>query len=131
MSQLKCVMVMVVGMGLCMVYLIEYWFKFFVEVVGCVLIDYVIECLVDVGVEKIVINVYYKVELLIEYFVGWSEVEFIIFDECGEFFEMGGGIVKVFYYFQDRFFFVYNSDFVWIELGVFNFKCMVKEWDDM
>ena len=130
MTQPKSAMVMAAGMGSRMAHLTEHRPKPLVEVGGRALIDYAIERLVEAGVEKIVINVHYKAELLIDHFAGRTEAEFVISDERGELLETGGGIVKALDHFEDQPFFVHNSDSVWIETGAPNLTRMAQEWDD-
>lgn len=61
---------------------------------GKLLIDYVFDWLIVVGVKCVVVNVYYLVSMLEVYLIDWFlSIEIMVFDECVWLMEMGGGFV--------------------------------------
>lgn len=86
-----------------------------IKLAGKALIDHVIEGLIDVGVEKIVVNVHYLADQLEDHLSKYTAPEIIISNERREILDTGGGAAKALPLFGDEPFFIHNSDTVWIE----------------
>ena len=110
----KQAMILAAGFGTRMRHLTENTPKPMVEVAGQPLIDYAIQALELVGVEKIVINVSYKAEVIVEYLKNHSSSE-IIFVYEKEPMETGGGIANALPHFNNQPFFCVNSDVIWLD----------------
>lgn len=86
-----------------------------VEVAGKRLIDYALDALAAVGVERAVVNVHYRAELIEQHLKTRTRPEILISDERGELLETGGGIVKALPLLGDAPFVLVNSDTLWID----------------
>lgn len=107
--KLNLVMYFVVGMGIWMWFLIVNCFKLLVNVVGKLLIDYVIQFGQNVGLMNVVVNVYYLVDMVEKYvFQGVC-----VFDEWGGLLDMGGGLKVVLLLLIGDIVFIMNMDVVW------------------
>ena len=110
----KQAMILAAGLGTRMRNLTQNIPKPMVEVAGKPLIDYSISALELVGVEKIVINISYKAEIIKDYLKNHSSSEIILVHEQ-EPLETGGGIANALAHFNDTPFFCINSDVIWFD----------------
>jgi N-acetyl-alpha-D-muramate 1-phosphate uridylyltransferase len=109
-------MIMAAGLGTRMRPLTNDRPKPMVIVAGKPLIDHAIDRLVAAGVNTIVVNVHYRAELLKEHLRRRSDgVKIHISEETDELLGTGGGVVKAMHYFEQKPFFIHNSDSIWIE----------------
>lgn len=100
-----------------------------VEVLGRSLIDRVLDRLVQVGVERAVVNVHYLADL-IEVHVGKRAAPAItISDERRQLLDTGGGVVRALAHLGDEPFYHLNSDSIWIEGARPNLEVLAERWN--
>lgn len=100
-----------------------------VEVLGRSLIDRVLDRLVQVGVERAVVNVHYLADL-IEVHVGKRAAPAIsISDERKRLLDTGGGVVRALPLLGSEPFFHLNSDSIWIEGARPNLEVLAERWN--
>jgi MurNAc alpha-1-phosphate uridylyltransferase len=100
-----------------------------VEVAGKALIDHVLDRLADAGIERAVVNVHYRAELIERHLAGRMRPQIVISDERAELLETGGGIVKALPLLGDAAFVLVNSDTLWID-GVRPNLIRLADWFD-
>ncbi len=83
-----------------------------VEVDGAPLIDWQMELLIASGVKKIVVNVCYLKEILIDHLKQWKHRAEIIISHEDTALETGGGIKHALHHFGDELFYSLNSDVI-------------------
>jgi N-acetyl-alpha-D-muramate 1-phosphate uridylyltransferase len=115
MSSITRAMIMAAGLGTRMRPLTADRPKPLVQVRGRALIDHAIDRLVQAGITRIVVNVHYRADMLIEHLKSRRNVELQISEESDVLLGTGGGIVKALPYFEGQPFFVHNSDSIWVE----------------
>lgn len=93
------------------------------------IIDYVVERLVDVGIERIVINLHHKGQRLRDHFAGRDDVEIIFSDESESILGTGGGIAHALNHLGSDPFFVVNGDVVWFDAGRSSLVDMARRFD--
>jgi len=106
-------MVLAAGMGVRMKPLTDRIPKPLVKVGGKALIDYVLDRLDAVGVERVVINVHYLADVLERHLAGRKNI--VISDERDQILETGGGVVRALPLLGAAPFFLVNSDTIWID----------------
>ena len=106
-------MVLAAGMGARMKPLTDRIPKPLVKVGGKALIDYVLDRLDAVGVERVVVNVHHLADVLERHLAGRRNI--VISDERGQLLETGGGVVKALPLLGPAPFFLINSDTIWID----------------
>ena len=106
-------MVLAAGMGVRMKPLTDRIPKPLVKVGGRALIDYVLDRLDAVGVERVVVNVHYLADALERHLAGRPKI--VISDERDQVLETGGGVVKALPLLGPAPFFLVNSDTIWID----------------
>jgi MurNAc alpha-1-phosphate uridylyltransferase len=101
-----------------------------VEVAGRTLLDRALDRLADAGMEKVVVNVHYKGEMIREHLAKRKAPEIVYSDENDLLLETGGGIAKALPMLGGGPFVVVNSDVIWFD-GWFNaINRMAELWDD-
>jgi MurNAc alpha-1-phosphate uridylyltransferase len=120
------------GLGTRMRHLTKDIAKPMIEVAGQSLITRLIDQLIEYGVTRIVINVFYKPDLLMEHvkkhMSKYQAIEYFFSEEL-DLLETGGGIIRALEYLEDKPFFVVNGDSVFI--GEENaFSILNKHWED-
>jgi len=106
-------MVLAAGMGVRMKPLTDRIPKPLVKVGGKPMIDYVLDRLDAVGVERVVINVHYLADVLERHLAGRKNI--VISDERDQILETGGGVVRALPLLGAAAFFLVNSDTIWID----------------
>lgn len=101
-----------------------------VALAGRPLIDHVLDRLAAAGIERAVVNVHYKAEVLLGHLTERQRPDIAISDERGELLETGGGVIKARALLGDGSFLIHNSDTVWLERGVANIDRLIEAWDD-
>ncbi len=129
MSKVTRAMIMGAGLGTRMRPLTDDRPKPMVTVAGRTLIDHAIDRLVAAGVNRIVVNVHYKADVLRAHLDKRRDVEIIYSDETEKLLDTGGGVVKAMPHFTGEPFFVINSDSIWAEGGVPPLSAMQRLWD--
>ena len=130
---IKQAFILAAGLGTRMRELTKEIPKVMIEVSGQSMITRLIDQLLEHGVTKIVINVFYKADILMEHVKihmrNCPASVKVIFSREAELLNSGGGIINAVHYFDDEPFFVVNSDSVFIgQLNAFSF--LDKNWKD-
>lgn len=112
---IKRAMLLAAGLGLRMRPVSETRPKPLVMVAGRTLLDHVLDRLVEAGMERIVVNIHYRPELIREVLARRRDVEIRISDETDKLLDTGGGIAKALSHFEGEPFFTHNADSLWTE----------------
>jgi len=89
--------------------------KALVEVDSKALIDYVLDRLAAVGVERAVVNVHHFADLLQKHLAARKRPQIVISDERGMLLGTGGAVVKALPLLGDAPFFHLNADTIWVD----------------
>ena len=108
-------MIMAAGLGTRMRPLTNDRPKPLVTVAGKALIDHDLDRLVAVGVKRAVVNLHYKAGMLKKHLARRRDIEIAWSDETGELLGTGGGVAHALTQFDNKPFFILNSDSVWVE----------------
>ena len=100
-----------------------------VKVGGKPLIDYGLDRLAAVGVERAVVNVHFLAEALERHLASRQEPQIVISDERGALLGTGGGIAKALPKLGDAAFFLTNSDTLWLDGVKPNFARLADAFD--
>jgi len=111
----RSAMVLAAGLGTRMRPLTNNRPKALVEVDGKPLIDYVLDRLAAVGVERTVINVHHFADLLQRHLATRKRPAIVISDERGELLGTGGAVVKALPLLGVAPFFHLNADTIWVD----------------
>jgi MurNAc alpha-1-phosphate uridylyltransferase len=125
----KTAMVMAAGLGTRMRPLTDTMPKALVPVAGKPLIAYVIDPLVEAGVERVVVNVHAHADQLEAYLAGRRDAEFLVSDERQALLETGGGVKHAQALLGEAPIFRCNSDYVWKKPGAPALQALVDTWD--
>jgi MurNAc alpha-1-phosphate uridylyltransferase len=125
----KTAMVMAAGLGTRMRPLTDTMPKALVPVAGKPLIAYVIDPLVEAGVERVVVNVHAHADQLESYLAGRRDAEFVISDERARLLETGGGVKHARALLGEAPIFRCNSDYVWTTPGLSPMRAIAEAWD--
>lgn len=96
-----------------------------IQVAGRSMIDRILDHLDNIHIQHIVINTFYKGQMLIDHLDHDSR---IIFSQENELLDTGGGILKALPLLGDEAFFVLNGDVVWFNSE--NLNRLHELWDD-
>ena len=86
-----------------------------VKVGGKALIDYVLDRLADVGVDRAVVNVHHLADQIEQHLASRRRPKIVVSDERGALLGTGGGVIKAMPEFGGAPFFHVNSDTIWID----------------
>lgn len=125
----KTAMVMAAGLGTRMRPLTNTMPKALVPVAGKPLIAYVLDPLVEAGVERIVVNVHAHADQLEAYLRARRDAEFLISDEREALLETGGGVKHAQALLGEAPIFRCNSDYVWRKDGTPILAELIAAWD--
>jgi len=109
----KSAMVLAAGLGTRMRPITDTLPKPLIEIGGCTLLDHALDRLVEVGVERVVVNVHYKAEMVVARLAARDQPQIEISQE-DELLETGGGVAHALPLLDDCFF-VVNSDVLWLD----------------
>ncbi len=124
----KTAMVLSAGLGKRMRPLTDDRPKPMVPFMGRPLIDHALDRLADAGVERAVVNLHYKGEMIREHLAGRDDLE-IVFSEEPVLLETGGGVGNALKLLGDDPFYVVNSDAVWLNGGTDALGRLAGLWD--
>jgi len=113
MSVPKSAMVLAAGLGTRMRPISDTVPKPLVEIGGSTLLDHAIDRLALVGVERVVVNVHYKAEMVERHLATRRDLEITLSHE-DVLLDTGGGIMKALPL-LDEIFYVANSDVIWLD----------------
>jgi N-acetyl-alpha-D-muramate 1-phosphate uridylyltransferase len=122
-------MIMAAGLGTRMRPLTNEKPKPLVIVGGKALIDHAVDRLVAAGVEMVVVNLHYKADMIKEHLGARKDVEIRYSDESEGLLGTGGGVVKALANFDNRPFYILNSDSIWVEGYGTALGRMKSRWD--
>ena len=105
--------VLCAGLGRRMRPLTEERPKPLVTFLGRALIDHILDRLVGAGITRVVINVHYLADMMVEHVLRRCDLDVVISDEHDELLDTGGGIVKALPHLGPRPFLIHNADSVW------------------
>ena len=95
---------------------------------GRTMLDLALDRLVEAGIERAVVNVFYLAEQIEAHLQTRRDIEIIISRE-EELLDTGGGIVKALAHFEDKPFFSLNADLPWLDDAVPSLVRMQQKWD--
>jgi len=97
---------------------------------GKALIDHVLDRLAEVGVQRVVVNLHHKAELIEAHLKGRRTPSIIVSHERERRLDTGGGVKKALPLLGPNPFLIHNSDSVWIEGVGSNLARLMGAWDD-
>lgn len=127
MSNIKKAFVLAAGLGTRMRPITDTTPKPMIEVQGRAMIDRALDRLVEVGVEKAIVNTFYLPEIIENHLSKRSDIE-IIFSREEERLETGGGIKNALHLLGDEPFYVTSSDVIWQSKE--SLESLAKNWND-
>ncbi len=132
-AEIDTAMVLAAGLGRRMHPLTDTMPKPMVPLAERPLIDHTLDRLAETGIERAVVNVHYKAEVL-EAHIAERQAAGLgplirISDERGLLLETGGGVVKALPLLGEQPFLICNSDTTWVEAGVRNLERVIAGWD--
>ena len=127
---LKTAMVLCAGLGTRMTPDNSRLPKPLVPLAGKALIDRVLDRLADAGIERAVVNVHHKADLIERHLAGRQAPAIEISDERAVLLDTGGGVKKALPQLGPGHFLIHNADSVWIEGVGSNLTRLAAAWDD-
>jgi len=125
----KTAMVLAAGLGSRMRPLTDARPKALIEVAGKALIDHTLDRLVEVGVERAVVNVHAFADQLEAHLARRRDLEILISDERAALFETGGGVKHARALLGEAPIWVANSDYIWIDEPGGGLPEVARTWD--
>lgn len=110
----KTAMILAAGRGTRMGSLTTDRPKPLLQVAGRAIIDHVLERLTGAGVERVVVNLHHRGDMIRDHLARVNDVD-IRFSEEAELLETGGGVAKALPLLGDAPFFTVNGDVVWLD----------------
>jgi MurNAc alpha-1-phosphate uridylyltransferase len=93
------------------------------------LLDHAIDRLANAGVTRVVVNVHYRAEQIIEHLKSRQDVEILISEEA-EALETGGAVARALPLLGDEPFFVLNGDCLWLNGRSSALDRLARAWDE-
>jgi MurNAc alpha-1-phosphate uridylyltransferase len=122
-------MILAAGKGTRMGALTEQTPKPLLAVLGRPIIDYVIDRLVADGVERIVVNLHHKGDMLRARLEDRRDAEIVFSDESEALLDTGGGIAKALPQLGAEPFFVVNGDVIWFDASRSSLVELAEQFD--
>jgi MurNAc alpha-1-phosphate uridylyltransferase len=104
--------------------------KALVPLQGKALIDHVLDRHAEAGIERAVVNVHHRADLIEAHLKGRRAPRIEISDEREKLLDTGGGTKKALPHLGAAPFLIHNSDSVWIEGVGSNLGRLIEAWDD-
>jgi MurNAc alpha-1-phosphate uridylyltransferase len=123
-------MVLCAGLGTRMTSVNNKLPKPLVPLQGKPLIDHVLDRHAEAGIERVVVNVHHKADLIEAHLKGRRAPRIEISDERERLLDTGGGVKKALPLLGEGPFLIHNSDSVWIEGVGSNLGRLMGGWDD-
>ncbi|HWE16433.1 MAG TPA: nucleotidyltransferase family protein [Hyphomicrobiaceae bacterium] len=128
-AEVKTAMVLSAGLGTRMAPANSTLPKPLVQLCGKALIDHVLDRHVEAGIERAVVNVHYKADLIEAHLEGRRAPRIEISDERDRLLDTGGGVKRALPRLGPGVFLIHNSDSVWIEGVGLNLARLFDAWD--
>lgn len=125
----KTAMVLAAGLGKRMRPITDTIPKPLVAIAGKTLLDWGLDSLQQIGVEKAVINVHYLPDQIVRHVAARREPRIVISDESERLLDSAGGIVKALPELGGRPFYILNADTFWLDAGKPNLERLALAWD--
>lgn len=125
----KTAMVLSAGFGKRMRPLTDTMPKPMVPLNGIPLIGHTMNRLVDVGVERVIVNLHYLGEQIQDYLADENRLE-VVFSEEVELLETGGGVKHALPLIGSEPFYVINSDAFWLDGYENSLRRLAREWHE-
>jgi MurNAc alpha-1-phosphate uridylyltransferase len=122
-------MIFAAGLGARMRPLTDTTPKPLVSVAGKTLIDRALDDFAVAGVATAIVNVHHLADKIEAHLRARDRPRVIVSDERARLLDQGGGIKKVLPLFEQRPFFICNTDAFWIGAGVANLHALARAWD--
>ncbi|MFE0016235.1 nucleotidyltransferase family protein [Mesorhizobium sp. NPDC059054] len=122
-------MVLAAGLGKRMRPITDTIPKPLVPVAGKTLLDWGLDSLEQVGVEKAVINVHYLPDQIVRHVAIRDRPRIVISDESERLLDSAGGIVKALPELGSKPFYILNADTFWLDAGKPNLERLALAWD--
>lgn len=126
----KTAMVMAAGLGLRLRPITLSTPKPLIKVAGATLIDHALDRLVEVGVERAVINLHHLGEQIERHLKPRSAPKLEFSWEREQLLETGGGIAKALPRLSEQPFFVVNADTLWLNGPILALERLAEQWDE-
>ena len=97
---------------------------------GRPLIDHVLDRMVESGIERVVVNVHHRADLIEAHLKKRRAPRIEISDERGALLDTGGGVKKALPRLGSGPFLIHNADSVWVEGVGANLARLIGAWDD-
>ena len=123
----KTAMLLAAGLGTRMLPITKTIPKPMVKVLNRSLINHILDRLIEVGVRRVIVNLYYQGERLRGHLSHRDDIE-ILFSEEKERLETGGGIVNALNLIGKQPFFVINTDSLWLDGPAKALERLSEEW---
>lgn len=101
-----------------------------VRIAGKTLLDWGLDSLAEVGVDRAVVNVHYLPDQIVEHVASRRAPHVAISDERDGLLDSAGGIVKALPQLGADPFYIVNADTFWIDEGAPNLARLALAWDD-
>jgi N-acetyl-alpha-D-muramate 1-phosphate uridylyltransferase len=128
-AEVKTAMVLSAGLGTRMAPANSTLPKPLVQLGGKALIDHVLDRHAEAGIERAVVNVHYKADLIEAHLEGRRAPRIEISDERDRLLDTGGGVKRALPRLGPEVFLIHNSDSVWIEGVGLNLARLFDAWD--
>ena len=128
--KIETAMVLAAGFGTRMKPLTDARPKPLVDVNGKPLIDYTLDRLEAFGIERLIVNIHYKAEMMREHLSDRRKKEIIISDEREAPLETGGALIRAKDHFDGKPIFCTNTDAIFLDAEEEACKQLVSSWDD-
>ena len=122
-------MVLAAGLGKRMRPITDAIPKPLVPIAGKTLLDWGLDSLQRVGVEKAVVNVHYLPDQIVRHVAARSQPRIVISDESERLLDSAGGIVKALPELGAKPFYILNADTFWLDAGKPNLERLALAWD--
>lgn len=122
-------MLMAAGLGTRMRPLTDNCPKPLIKVAGKSLIDYTLDNLISAGIERAIINVHYKADMVETHFKGRNDIEIQFSDERDELLETGGGVVKALPLLGSDPVLICNTDAFWLNDNAKTISSLIQAYD--
>jgi N-acetyl-alpha-D-muramate 1-phosphate uridylyltransferase len=129
-GRIKTAMVLCAGLGTRMASANNALPKPLVPLRGKALIDHVLDRHAESGIERVVVNVHHKADLIEARLKGRAAPKIEISDEREKLLDTGGGVKRALPRLDAGPFLIHNSDSVWIEGVGSNLGRLIEAWDD-